>query len=468
MILQSAIPSALFNLPHVFAYLVAILVAGNLMIRMKHNNRVQFLFNGAAMLALLALLMYFMASGTTATIAGLFSINPFSLYFMAIFTAGLLLVSLIALPYSRDFGDFALMASMSLAGMYMVVAANSLITLFIGLELVSIPSVFIVLLSRRSLEAAAKLFITASISIALFSFAVVMFYGATDSFTISHQAQQGPFIALAAAFFIASLGVEASAFPFNVLVPDVYEGSPAYAVAMLGGINKKLGFAALLQVLILIFIGLHSAFVIMVFLSVLTMFYGNIVALMQKNFKRMLAYSSIGQAGYMFIGMATGSAGGISATLFQIFAHMFIFIGLLAIVAWLESRNRNEVDDMIGLHQESRFMAFALTVFLLSLVGLPFTTGFVGKFLLFVSAINANLAWLALLGIINSVISIYYYARPIMAAYTGRAGAAWVKSNTAVLGVIAVCLALTILFGVYPQPLISMVNGVGAYLFAHQ
>lgn len=454
------------DLQHIFIYLAALLVAGNVLIRILRKHAAQFVFNAVVLVALLAMLLYMMLYGTTGTVAGLFSFNLFSLYFMTIFTAGMLLVSLVALAYSKSFKDFALMASMALAGMYMVAMANSLITLFVGLELVGIPSIFIVLLSRQSLEAAAKLFIMASISIAVLSFAIVMFYGATNSFAIAQQSQSGMFIALAAVLFIASLSVEASAFPFNVLIPDVYEGSPAYAVAMLGGINKKLGFAALLQVLILIFVDFRSAFEIILLLSIITMFYGNIVALLQKNFKRMLAYSSIGQAGYIMIGIATGTAGGISATLFQIFAHMFIFIGLLAIVAWLEARNKSEVDDMIGMNQESKFMAFAMTVFLLSLIGLPFTTGFVGKFLLFLSAVRANLAWLAVIGILNTVISIYYYAKPIMAAYTGRAGASWVKSNSAVIATVVACLAITITLGIYPQPLISLVNSVGSYLFA--
>ena len=270
----------------------------------------------------------------------------------------------------------------------------------------------------------------------------------------------------AAALFIASLGFEASLFPFNVLIPDVYEGSPSYATAMLGGINKKVGFIVLMQVLILVFATFKSAFLAVAMLSVLTMFYGNIVAIMQRSFKRMLAYSSISQAGYMLIGIATSTSSGIAATMFQIFAHAFIFIGIFAIVAWLESRNRNEINDLIGLNQESRLMAAAATLFMLSLIGLPFTTGFVGKFLLFLSAVNANLVWLAIIGVVNSVISIYYYARPIMAMYTVKSDAKKIRPEGAIAFVVLACLAITLLFGLYPQPMISMATNAANYLFS--
>ena len=269
----------------------------------------------------------------------------------------------------------------------------------------------------------------------------------------------------AALLFIAALGFESSIFPFNLLLPDVYQGSPAYLTSMLGGINKKMGFSALIQILILVFIAYKSAFAVIAIASVLTMFYGNIVAMMQKNIKRMLAYSSIAQAGYILIGVATGTQSGIAASLFQIFSHLFIFIGLMGIVAWLEDRNRHDIDALIGLHSENRLAAFSLALFMLSLVGLPFTSGFIGKFLIFTGAIGANLAILAVIGIINSVISVYYYARPIMAAYTGKADPKPAKLSAPVLITITVCIVVTLLFGIFPQPLVSMVSHASSYLF---
>ena len=248
-------------------------------------------------------------------------------------------------------------------------------------------------------------------------------------------------------------------------MPDVYTGAPAYLTGMLGGVSKKLGFAVLMQVLILVFISDKQLFLVVAVLSMLTMFYGNIVALIQKNTKRMLAYSSISQAGYILIGVAVADQSGIAASLFQIFAHMFLFIGIMAIIAMLEKSNRNEIDDIIGLNNENRYAAFALALFMLSLIGLPFTTGFIGKLLLFLSAINGGLAWLAIIGIINTAISVFYYSKVIIAMYTEREGGRPIYMNKSIAITVLVCVVVTIAFGIYPQPMISLVNGASAYLF---
>jgi NADH-quinone oxidoreductase subunit N len=281
------------------------------------------------------------------------------------------------------------------------------------------------------------------------------------------QAQnQGGLLNFAFVLFIASIGFEASVFPFNVLLPDVYEGSAAYATALLGGINKKVGLAALMQVLIFLFIGWSFVPELVALLAVLAMFYGNIVALMQNNLKRLLAYSSISQVGYILIGIAVANQAGVAASMFQIFAHMFLFIGAMGIITWLERKGKGEISDLIGLYKENRVCALALSLFLLSLAGIPFTTGFMGKFLLFLSAVNAGLAWLALLGVVNSVISIFYYAKVLTAVYTDKLGTHHIKLDSPTLAVILVCVIITLLIGIYPQPMIQLVNGAAWYLFS--
>ena len=445
--------------------LASLFVLLNLISKVLNSRRKEHLvLNVVILLLILGDILMLLMSGYSGLFAGAFSANPFSLFMASIFTLGLLLINLIAFNYSENYVDFAVIGAFALLGMYVVSSATSLITIFLGLELASIPMVFAILLSKRDIEAAAKLFIMASIAIAVISFAIVLVYGASNSFALKSYSQ-GTLIAFAGLLFIAALGFEASIFPFNVLIPDVYSGSSAYVTAMLGGMNKKVGFAALIQVLILVFIADKQLFIIVAILSVLTMTYGNIVALMQRNTKRMLAYSSISQAGYILIGIAAATPQGISASLFQIFSHMFIFIGLMAIVALLENRNRTEINDLIGLRSENSYIAFALAVFMLSLLGLPFTTGFIGKLLLFLSAINANLVWLAVIGIINSVISIFYYIRAIAAAYTEKEGGRPIRMDLTVAVVVFICLAITILFGIYPQPIISITNNAAAFLY---
>ena len=152
--------------------------------------------------------------------------------------------------------------------------------------------------------------------------------------------------------------------------------------------------------------------------------------------------------------------------MFQIFAHMFLFIGALGIIAWLESKDRNEINDLIGLYRENRFMAISLTIFMVSLIGMPLTTGFVGKFLLFLSAVNSGLVLLAVIGVVNSVISAFYFAKAISAMYTDKLGAYSLRVDRCTLLVVAVCVAVTILLGVYPQPVIQLANSAGSYLLS--
>ena len=446
--------------------LPAILVLGNMLIRMFNSKKAQLGFNITMLTIIAAYAVIAILSGYNFSVLSAYLVDPYSLFFTILFAIGMLLVNMLAYRYSEDYNDFALIGSFALIGMLLVASSTSIITVFIGLELASIPSIFIILLSRKgSIESAAKFFIMASISIAVFSFAAVLFYGSTSSLALSSYSPSA-MITFAAVLFIASLGMDSSIFPFNVLIPDVYEGASAYATAMLGGINKKMGFAALIQIMILVFITNSQAFLLLTILAVLTMFYGNITAILQKDMKRMLAYSSISQAGYILIGIVVATPSGLTASLFQIFAHMFLFIGTLAIIAWLESRNRNNTDDVIGLHEDNKFAAFALSLMLLSMIGLPFTTGFVGKFLIFLSAVNAGLAWLAIIGIINSVISVFYYAKVIIAAYTSKAVPKKTSMDRYTMAVVIICVAVTLVFGIYPQPLIAFANGAASYLIA--
>lgn len=448
-----------------FFAISAILLVGNLMLRIFEKRSLQLCYNAALLAAIGILALSGLYYNLQGTFFNVISVNPFSLFLIAMFSFGMFLVNIIAYPYSDNYGDFAVLAVFALSGMYMLSLSNSLITVFIGLELASLPSVFMILLSRKSVEAATKFFIMASIAISLLSLAVVLFYGGSGGLSLT-RTSRSEMLVFAAVLFIVSLGIDASIFPFNLLIPDIYEGSPAYVTGMLGGLNKKLAFAALIQVLILAFVGYKSVFDLIAIFSVVTMFFGNIVAIMQKNLKRMLAYSSISQSGYILIGIATSSTAGLMGSLFQIFAHAFAFIGVLGVVAWLESKHKHTIDDLNGLSRENRFAAFAMSLFMLAFVGLPFTAGFVGKFLIFVGAASAGMTWLAVLGIVNSVISIYYYSKPIMAAYSGEkkghVRAIHMEKATAIA--ISIAVIITIALGIYPQPLISIAHNAASYL----
>ncbi len=448
---------------YIFGILCAGLLFGDLLLAIFSIKRVQLAFNLFILGIIGIIIIYIYYTGSSASILNIISFNPFSEFFALLFTVGVALINLIYYSFADDYRELSLLLTFSLIGMYVVAFSSTIPGIFIGLELMSIPTVFSVLLSKKSLEAATKLFIIAAISIAIFSFAMAINYGGSGAINLI-ESQYSTILLIAVILFIVSLGFEASIFPFNVLIPDIYEGSPAYITALLGGINKKVGFAALLQILILVFIVYHSAFIVIAILSVFTMFYGNIGALMQKNLKRIMAYSSISQAGYILIGIAVATSYSISGSLFQIFAHTFIFIGILAIMAVLEKRNISTIDGLSGLSEKNQFIAFALVLFMLSLVGLPLTTGFVGKVLIFLGAVSAGLAILAFLGIINSIISLYYYLRMILAIYSKGEKVQMIIVDNYVLSVIIICLAITILFGVFPQLMLGMINNAAAYL----
>ncbi|MCL5427856.1 MAG: NADH-quinone oxidoreductase subunit N [Candidatus Marsarchaeota archaeon] len=450
---------------YAFFALLAALVLGNIALLAAYKKEWQFALNGIVLLLLVILVSYLYASGQDSVYLGLVSVNSFSMFFMLLFAIGMILANALYYEFAEDYCELAMLGALMLVGMYLVSGATTLVTLFLGLELVSMPMVFSVLLARRSLESAVKLFIMASVSIALFSFAMALALGGAGTLDLGQSAHTYLMV-FVAIIFIASMGFETSIFPFNVLIPDVYEGAPAYLTGTMGGMSKTAGFAALLQILILVFITYRSAFLVVAVLSVFTMLYGNIAALAQKNLKRLLAYSSISQAGYILIGIATYAPDGIAGALFQVFAHAIIFIGMFAIVAWLETRNKHTIDDIAGLARENRLAAFALTLFMLSLIGLPFTTGFIGKLLIFLSAVNNGLLWLALLGIINSIISIYYYAKPIISMYALEERKRKARMPVRAAMVVVFCLLLTVAVGVYPQPVITLVGAAAAHLFA--
>jgi NADH-quinone oxidoreductase subunit N len=446
-----------------FVALLAMLLAGNACYGLARRKGSQIWYN-VVILAILCATICAMG-GTTATYLGFANVNPFSLFLMLVFTLGALLLNILAHGHSKDYGDFALLGSFALVGAYMVASAGSLVAIFIGLECVSLPAVFIMLTSgRRGLEATTKFFVMASVAIALLSFAIVLVYGAAGSLALAPQ-QQSDITLFAAALFLASLGIEASIFPFNVFTPDVYQGSTAHVTAMLGGINNTVAFAALMQVAVLLFVSFNSAFAAIAALAAITMLFGSLAALMQKNFKRMIAYASISQGGFMLLGLAAQSASGIGGGLFLMFAQAFLFIGVLGIIAWLEKNGRSGTDDLIGLYKENRFAAIALTVFLLSMMGLPLTTGFVGKFLVLLSAVGSGLLWLAVVGVISSAVSAFFFARVLTAIYTDKLGAKRARLDYATAAVVVVCLAITVIFGIYPQPIITMAGNGAGYLF---
>lgn len=402
----------------------------------------------------------------TLRLFGYLSVTPLSAFFIFLASSAFVLVEILAFRYSEMFTEFAFLVALSFLGMFFVASSQSLLTIIIGLELVTVSTTFMVLVhGRKNAEAAVKLFIFGSLAIAIFGFAMALVFQYDPLLTLSAIPAYSGYVAMAAlALFIAAVGFETASFPFNLWVSDVYQGAPAFATAALAGINKKIAFLAMIYVLFFIFAAYASSFSPAIeVLSILTMLFGNLLALKQKNLKRMFAYSSISQAGYILIGLATASNAGLAASLFYIFAHSFMIIGAFAIIGFLEAHGINTVDDCNSLYSRNAFIAVSFTIIMLSMIGIPGTIGFFGKFLLFSSAISSHLFWLAVIGIANSLISVYYYAR-VMNAMFQRKEERTILTDRYVMLVILFALAIIFSYGIFPQPLIHLAQQAASFI----
>ncbi len=456
-------------IPYSIIVLLLLLLASSIAGLFHRRKGVTFLIN-TSLFALIAIAsIASMIYGTTYTVAGVINFSAFSELFIALFSVSLLLISILAYRYSGNHDTFSFLLALSFTGMFFISTASSLLEILLGFEMMALPSVFMIISEGRStLEAGIKLFFLGVVSITVLVFAISLIYSYNPSLSLSSmQPLQGtiPYLlVLAIILFIASLGVETALFPFNLWVPDVYQGAPGFITALLAGVNKKVAFVALLEILFIVLIPFSGTFTpVLVLLSILTMFFGNLAAMVQENVKRMFAYSSISQAGYILVGMAAAGSLGITASIFQIITHAFMIIGAFSVVMWLESRNMHTVDDYSGLFRSNGFAAVSLTLLMLSMAGIPPLMGFYGKFLLFSSAISSKLLYLAVIGIVNSFISIYYYGRLINSMFVKKEKRKE-KMDFSVIAVVSVTLAVVVLFGIYPQPVLHLASLASAAL----
>jgi len=376
-----------------------------------------------------------------------------------------LLTVLISVNYLRRTGlerpEFYSLVLFSISGMMLMGMANDLILVFLALELLSIPLYILAGLAwprLESEESAMKYFFLGAFSSGILVFGIALLYGATGSTAlpdvlagISHGGALGM---AGVAFLLVGFGFKIAAVPFHMWTPDVYEGAPTAVTAFMSVGAKVAGFAALLRILVMALpdIGDTWAGAIAV-LSALTLILGNVVAIAQPNVKRMLAYSSIAHAGYILIAVAASanSANGVSAALFYMFAYVFSNLGAFAVVIAVERKEGKGVmlDDYKGLGRRSPALALAMAYMMLSLTGVPPTGGFSGKFYVFRAAIEADLLWLAIIGVITSVVSGYYYLRVVYLMFMHE-GQGEINAKAALNTAVAVTVAATLLLGFLP------------------
>jgi len=362
-------------------------------------------------------------------------------------------------------GEYHALLLFSVAGQCVMVSANELIMIFIGLEISSISSYVLAGYLRddkRANESALKYFLLGSFATAFFLYGVALAYGMTGSTLLTgiRAAVSGGsapvFIGVAAALMFVGLGFKVSAAPFQIWAPDVYQGAPTPVTAFLTTGSKAAAFAIFLRIFSTAFGPIGSVWEPLVWGSaLLSMTIGNFAALTQSNIKRLLAYSSIAHAGYVLVALAARSEVGTSAAMFYLAAYAFMNVGAFAVVSHLSGKGERflKVDDFAGLATRQPGTAALLSIFLLSLIGVPLTGGFFGKFYIFKAALDAHLVWLTVLGLLNSAVAAYYYLRILVTMYMREPSDATAELEPLSAG-LRVALAIpalgTLFLGIFP------------------
>ncbi len=404
---------------------------------------------------------------------GTFLIDPFSTYFKFVFYIACGLGILVSINYLKieeiNRGEYYALMLFATTGMMMMASGGDLITLYLGLELMALSVYILAGFMRRdsrSNEAAIKYLVLGAFSSGIMVYGMSLLYGLSGTTKLSgilaflHGADlTNPVLFLSMIMLIVSFGFKVAAAPFHMWVPDVYEGAPTPVTAFMSAGPKVAGFAVLLRIFLYTLEPLHGhSTAILSGLAVLTMAVGNVLALSQTNIKRMLAYSSIAHAGYALVGLAAGGPEGAASVMLYVCIYALMNMGAFGVVIMLRKAGKRgeEITDFAGLGKTNKTAAFLMLIFMFSLTGIPPLAGFVGKFYIFKSAIQAGLVWLAVAGVLFSAISAYFYLRVIMVMYMSEPEAG-IELSTAPSLALALAISATsvIIIGVYPTNLLN-------------
>jgi NADH-quinone oxidoreductase subunit N len=407
-------------------------------------------------------------------------------FFQLILLLGGLFGVALAFDYIRrtdiERGEYYVLLLFSLSGMLLLAIAGDLVMVFLALELLSIPLYVLAgfaLPKADSEESALKYFLLGAFSSSFIVFGIALTYGATGTtqlYAIAEQARSGqadlPLLIVGAFLVLVSLAFKVAVVPFHMWTPDVYQGAPTSVVAFMTVGSKVAGFAVLLRVLTAGFPALSPYWAqVALWISALTMIWGNVAAVGQSNIKRMLAYSSIAHAGYVFMAVPASAVPGLtsqaySAALFYLLAYSLTILGAWGVVLAVERAQGGGTDigDYAGLGARRPLLAAAMTIFMLSLTGVPPTFGFVAKFVLFQTVVEAQFIGLALIGVLTTLVSAYYYLRVVVNMYM-RSGLPDVRAERWLNLTIGAMAVAVLLFGLLPQPILDVAYRAGLASF---
>lgn len=366
--------------------------------------------------------------------AGALSLDSFAAYFNLIFLIGAFLATVLSKDYVENMklrsSEYYALILFSTSGMMILSSASEFMSLFLGFEIMSV-SVYVLSgfnrASIRSTESGIKYLVLGGFSSAILLYGIALVYGASGTIFLDQIASRfdinNPLYIAGTALILAGFIFKIGAFPLHQWVPDIYEGAPVTVTGFMSVGVKAAAFAILIRVLFEGFSELETNWSqVLWVVSLFTMTIGNLAAIVQTSIKRMLAYSSIAHAGYALIGVVSAYGGkelGLSSVFYYLFAYTFMNLGAFGVLAYLakDGKECENFDDVSGLWQRKPLTAIALGVFMFSLAGIPPTIGFFAKYRVFLSAVKAEFYWLAIIGILNSVISAYYYLRVLVYAY---------------------------------------------------
>ena len=423
---------------------------------------------------------YWFMGLTRPAFSGLYILDAYGTFWKLLLILVAALVILLAKAHLKleeiDLAEFYAFILLSLSGMMVMVSGTDLLVIYLGLELMSV-SLYVMAgfkrFERSSLEAAAKYFILGSLSSGILLYGISLLFGRTGSTTlagiregIAHLPSGDPVLLLAVILLIVGFGFKVAAVPFHMWTPDVYEGSPTSVTAYMAVASKAASFGAFVRVFMEALGGIKADWqMVLLVVCIATMILGNVVAIVQTNIKRMLAYSSIAHAGYALIGLVVADAAGVAGVMLYLALYAFMNLGAFTVVTMLRrgGLEGDEIDDFTGLAKRNKWAALVMLLFMFSLAGIPPTAGFIAKFYIFMAAVGAHMTWLAVLAVIFAAVSAYFYIRVVMVMYMREPGEAAgtpgydvrIVASPAVIAVLLLTAGGVIILGVFPDPLIQ-------------
>jgi NADH-quinone oxidoreductase subunit N len=433
-----------------------------------------------ALLAVAFIAVVMLPGARTEAMAGSFVVDSFAKFMKGLTLIGAAASIVMSTDYLKREGinrfEFPILIVLSTIGMLMVISANDLIALYLGLELLSLSSYVIAAFHRddvRSTEAGLKYFVLGALSSGMLLYGSSLVYGFTGTISfpgiaaaVQHHVGIGLIFGLV--FVAAGIAFKISAVPFHMWTPDVYEGAPTPVTAFFAAAPKMAGMAMAVRV----FMGAFPTIVgewqqIIIFISIASMALGSFAAIGQRNIKRLMAYSSIGNVGYALIGLAAGTAEGVQGVVVYMAIYLAMTLGAFACILGMRRGQVmfENVDDLSGVARTHPVLAFCFAAMLFSFAGIPPLAGFFAKFYVFAAAIQANLVTLAVIGVVTSVIGAYYYLRIVKVMYFDEPREAFEPMSTGVRVVLAASTAVVVLFGLAPAPLVSAASAAARSLF---